>query len=405
MTSNATANRTQVFRVKETTWGTTPATPSLDPYRMTGEGVDNNISTTTSKEIRADRMVADLIVVDSSPGGTVNFEMSYGSFDAELVAALMSTGWSTPLALIGIAGDITATTGTTTPITGTNVLSSTLVSKFTAVVAGQWIKLSGFTNPGDNGFFRVVTKTDNSHLIVSPAFGATETPAGVLAHVDGSYIRNGITEQSFTIIKVFNDATVVTRDTFTGMRVKQMTLALKTGSIATGQFTFAGKSAKWDNTPIAGEVQNAPGTNQVMNCVQNVLNILVNGAVLGSVVGSVMSLDFTLDNQHREQKGLGVLGNVGVVAGQLKITMKASQYFQDNVQALAFEAATAFSFSFQLTDGAGNTYIITLPRNKYESFTSDAGQLDSDVMAETSFTTILDPTTVCMIQIDKFAGP
>jgi outer membrane protein W len=117
-----------------------------------------------------------------------------------------------------------------------------------------------------------------------------------------------------------------------------------------------------------------------------------------------MSLTLELDNQHREQKGIGVLGNVGVSAGTLSVTANASQYFEDLDQSTKFKNSTAFAFSYRFQDNAGNSYIFTLPRSKYETFAASASGENSDIMAETSFAATRDPVTNCMVQIDRFSA-
>ena len=395
----ATANRTALYRVKEVTWGITPATPALTQTRLTGESIDDTIKTDTSKEIRSDRQIADLIVVDSSPGGDFSYELSYGSF-SDLIASALLTAFSATLAIVGIGGDI-STTVAATPAAN---LTSTLAGKFTGVVAGQWLKLSGFTNPGNNGFFQVTTVISNQSLSVTPTPAAAETPAGTAANISGSMARNGITEQSYTLIKIFNDATTPTRHVFVGQRVSGMSLDMKTGAMLTGKFAFKGKSASYTTTAIAGETYPAVSTAGIMNCVSNVQNIWQNGAQIGST-GAVLSLAMALDNQHREQKGLGVLGNVGIVAGSVMCKITAQQYFESLTQASMFKNSTSFSFSFQMKDNFGNCIIITLPFCKYSSFKENAAQLNSDVIAQTAFQALLDPVTQCMIQVDMFAGP
>lgn len=393
--SFASANRAGLYRVKETVWGTTPATPALIQTRYTGEALDDNISTEKSQEIRDDRMVSDLILTDSSPSGSFNFEMSYGTYDDLLLAALMATAWSASLAIVGVAGDIS------TVAAATDNLTSTTADKFINVVVGQWIALSGFTNPLLNRAYRVTAKTDNQTITLDPQPVAAETPAGAAANVGGSFIRNGVTEHSFTFVKQLNDATAVTRHIFRGLRVGGFTLEMATASILTGTFNLIGKSAEMVETTFAGETIVAASTTEVMNAVTNVLNVYQDGAVVGSP-GAINSLTMELDNQHREQKGIGELGNVGVVAGTLMVNMSATLYFESKEQFDKFKNSEAFSFSFTLMDNAGNMYVITLPRCKYESFTSNASQLDSDVMAEVSFTALRDPVTNCMVQIDRF---
>src|SRR5882672_6089126 len=143
--SFATANRTDLKRVKETVWGTTPASPALKTLRYTGETLDDGITTEKSKEIRADRMVSDLIITDAAISGDINFELSYASFDDLFESAFM-TAVSTPVTITGIAADISSSA---------TAFTSTLGTKFNTILVGTFIRVTGFTNPGNNGLFYV----------------------------------------------------------------------------------------------------------------------------------------------------------------------------------------------------------------------------------------------------------
>lgn len=395
----ASANRVELWRVKEVSWGVLPTSPVWKETRFTGESLDDSITTETSKELRADRMTNDLSVVDAEPGGGFNIEMSVDSFDDMIESALMST-WGTPLAITGT--DIAA--GTTV---GSHLTSAT-ASKFAAVETGQFILIAGFVAAGNNGFFRVADKVDDTHLTLDPPPSTIEA-AGASVTVSGTTLKNGVTEQSFTFMKRLTDVTSPTRQTLLGQRVTAWALDMQTASLLTGSFTLKGKSATWtdvtDGTP-SGETFTAAPATATMNCVQNIQRIYQDGAVLGSE-GSVNSMQFNLDNQHRSQKGLGVLGNAGVAAGKINLTINASVYFESKAQAIKFKNATAFSWSFRLIDDvAMKGYIVSLPRCKYESFVAQASGEDTDVMAETTIRALRDPVSGCMLRIDRFSwGP
>lgn len=392
--SFASSNRTDLKRVKEVTWGVTPASPALTAIRYTGESLDDQITTEKSKEIRSDRMVSDLTITDAAISGDINFELSYGSFDDFLESAFMSS-WAAAVAIAGIGGDISTTA---------SGLSSSLAGKFSGVVVGTMVKLDGFADPGNNGYF-YVTAQGGTTLTLDPAPASVETPAGTAAKVSNDgMVRNGTVEQSYTIAEFFNDATVLTRRHFLGMRVKGFTWDMKTAALLTGKFSFIGKSASYTTSGFSGESSVPASTTPIMNCVTNIQSILYDGAVLGSP-GSVMSLSLELDNGHRGQKGLGVLGNAGVVGSQLSVKVTASQYFESKTEADKFKTATGFRFSFILVDAVGNAYGVTLPFCKYDSFKVNSSQLDADVMASTSFQALLDPVSNCMIQMVRFEAP
>lgn len=392
-----TANRTALARILEAEWGVTPAAPAFDLMRYLGESLSEAVSTASSQEIRFDRMKSGISIIDSSPSGDVNMELSFDSFDAELEALLMGT-WSGALAIAGTTGDISTAAAT-------SKITSTTASKFADVEVGQWIELRGFTqNSGENnGYYRVTAiDVNEQELTVSPAPASDETPAGAAAELHGSMLRNGIIERSFTLVKHFQDLDTPLFHYFRGMRVGSMSLDLQTGSLVTGSFSYMGKNGELTDIALAGQSFNAAPNTEVLNAVNNIQAIYQNDIAVSE--GVINSLGLQISNNHREQKGLGVLGNVGVVAGQLSVTASISQYFESKTEYQKFKDSSTFSLSKILRDADGNAYIVTLPAAKYVEMTDNAGGLDSDVILEGSIDAIRDPVTNCMVQIDKFAA-
>jgi hypothetical protein len=87
----ASSSEARIARVVEATFGTTPATPTFSTSRVTGGGLRTSKTTATSNELRADRNVADEIMLGQDVSGSLPFEMSYGSFDDLIEAALFGT--------------------------------------------------------------------------------------------------------------------------------------------------------------------------------------------------------------------------------------------------------------------------------------------------------------------------
>jgi hypothetical protein len=90
----ASANRVAVRYIAESVFGTTPTTGNPHNLRLTGESLSYGIQSETSKEIRADRQVTDVVLVGASANGSINVELSYGEYDTLFEALLMGT-WST----------------------------------------------------------------------------------------------------------------------------------------------------------------------------------------------------------------------------------------------------------------------------------------------------------------------
>lgn len=87
--------------VNETTVGVTPATPVWKEIRLTGGGMSERSQYVTSNQIRADRNVADSILVSRDVDGEFQFELSYGSFD-DLLEYFMCSGWDDDVLVNGV---------------------------------------------------------------------------------------------------------------------------------------------------------------------------------------------------------------------------------------------------------------------------------------------------------------
>src|SRR5690625_112017 len=74
-------------------YGSITLTGTHDTLRFTGESLAYNIGTESSNEIRSDRNISVLAQVSVETSGDINFELSYGTFD-KLIAAALGSAWS-----------------------------------------------------------------------------------------------------------------------------------------------------------------------------------------------------------------------------------------------------------------------------------------------------------------------
>lgn len=100
--SFASSSGARIARVPEVTFGTTPATPTFQISRVTGGGLRTTKATGTSNELRSDRNVSDEYMLGQDVSGSYPYEMSYGSFDDLIEAALFGT-WTANVLKNGIA--------------------------------------------------------------------------------------------------------------------------------------------------------------------------------------------------------------------------------------------------------------------------------------------------------------
>lgn len=79
--------------IMETTFGTTPSTPTLETIRNTGgSGVGLDRSQLQSSEFRSDRNVANMRLGNKTPNLEIPFELSYESFE-DLIASALFSDW------------------------------------------------------------------------------------------------------------------------------------------------------------------------------------------------------------------------------------------------------------------------------------------------------------------------
>jgi hypothetical protein len=96
-----TGSKTQLLRIAEVTWGTTPATPNMTKTRFTDVSLDPVMSMIESKEIRADRMTSDVRGTTLNGEGDIGFELCPGDFD-DLMEAAMGGAWTANVLKAGV---------------------------------------------------------------------------------------------------------------------------------------------------------------------------------------------------------------------------------------------------------------------------------------------------------------
>ena len=381
------SNRMALRYVKETTFGQTPSNPTLKNLRMTGEGLNYNISNITSEEIRDDRQTADLIQTGADASGDINFEFSFGTYD-DFIEAVFASAFSTPLSFSGT--DIAANSGSNQFTSSTTDLSSAAV--------GQWIKVGGFTNTAINGYYKVTASTTTSITVVAGSIPASES-AGATVSIDGSMIRNGTDLKSMTLQKHFQDLQTPVYMNFAGARIGSMNLSIANKQILTGSFSTMALDMTTSTSQITGATVSQATTTTPMNSVNNVASIYEDDAISNAFFNS---MSVNINNNLRAQDAIGNIGHIGIALSRLDISGDISIYFEDLTQYNKYRNAQSFSLSSVFEDDAGNAYILTLPAIKFDTGKVVSGSLDQDVMFDASWKAILDPTTNCMVQMDRF---
>jgi hypothetical protein len=389
----ADSNLTQLRYFEESTWGTGPTSDALQELRFTQESLKFALAFSKSAEIRDDRQIPELNLTGAECSGGFGFELTYGTYDDFFESALFST----------FSSDLAISDDTITVAASGTTFTATTVDLFSDVVAGQWIKVSGFTETANNGYHQVTEKTSNLIIVLGNSTLSDEA-AGDTITITGSVLRNGTTQKSFSIERYHSDLTVPLFYPFFGMIVNQMSLNFQSQSSVTGSFDFIGKNAgSGDNTSSmsSGSIT-AATTTEAFNCSADVGSFLKDGSSVDAEL--VKSFQFSLNNNVRGNPALGTLGFAGTGMGTCDVTGTIEAYLLDNSLYNAYKNRTAIGVSVRLTDPAGNTYIFTLPRIKINDNTINATGQNAEVMQSLPFQATRHTTYDCQIQIDKFAA-
>lgn len=154
------ANRASIRVLEESVWGQTPGSGVTREVRLTASSLSATKETVVSDELRADRMVSALTEVSAASQGDINFEYSAGAQD-EFLAAFVLSAWSRPQTMDFFKGK-------TVSVTGASVvtISGSIVTDY--LTAGRRVKLSGFRNPANNGYFSIFSvATAGSDTVVT----------------------------------------------------------------------------------------------------------------------------------------------------------------------------------------------------------------------------------------------
>lgn len=382
-------NRTQLYYVEESAWGTTPAS-ALQEFRSTGDSLSYNIDNITSNEIRDDRQVTDLIQTGANPGGGVDWELSYENCD-DLFEGALWQAWET-----AVDYDLSDVTVANSGNTYTSAAGDFVTA---GIVAGQWIKVSGFTDAANNGLV-LVTTVATLVLTVSTVFSTlADEASGDSVTFAGQMLRNGTTEISYSLERKHDDLTEFF--SWTGMEVNTMSLTASANSIVTGNFNFIGKDSVLAQATIGTGAATAATTADVINTVSNI-GTIYEGSTFAAVAAAIQEISFTVSNNARGIPAIGTLGFADMGVGEIAVTGNLNIYFADDTFYDKYVAGTESALTFRATDNDGNIYVFTFHRMKFSTDNVPNPGKNQDVMENMGWTAIRHATYDCTIQIDKF---
>lgn len=299
----------------------------------------------------------------------------------------------------GASADITATA------TGLGSTTANFINMGLAV--GMWIKIGGgvvgqqFNTAVNNTFCRITAVTATALTLDNRPVGwSVDAGTGKTIRLFwGDYLRDGTTKKFYTFEKGYLAQTSPSYLVYRDMHVGQMSLSLSAGAIITGSFNYLGTTHSASTSPINGTGP-APATSlEVINAVSNVARLTENGLNVGDP-NFIREFTLTLNNNLREQTGIGTLGLVGIGVGQANITGMIKTYFGDLTLYNKYVAGTATSLTVRM-EKTSQAIIVTLPKIEFTDGGAPAQGINQDVMVDLPFQALLDTVTNCQMQMDR----
>jgi hypothetical protein len=357
-------SRVQLAYIAEDTFGTAQSGSHLQTLRYTGESLRQTHTVVRSNEIRADRQVPSVRRSRVEAAGSINGELSYGTWDDFLLAALQASTWA--------AGVTVGPLTTLAAVASGNKITDSGAG-LAGLTAGAWISVSGFSTAANNGFFKI-SSVAAGEIVLTGGTLADEVAGASVTIVQGGAIANGTTLTSYNLEKTFADLTNELA-LLLGMAPSGLTLTVPQDGVITVAFDFMGVCEE-SLAASGGSGYDAAPTTPVMTS-RDVTNLLEDQAAMG-----ITGFSLRLNNNLRTRLECGATGVTGLGAGTIDLTGTLQAYYTSKTLYDKYLDDTASKLALALTDPAGNQYVLDLPQVKFSGGQRVAGGPNGDVLAD-----------------------
>jgi hypothetical protein len=349
--------RHATYQIVESTYGTTPTSPAFVYFRSTGNTLGVSKTNIESEELYADRGKRDSRHGNKNLAGDIPTELSYGSHDTQLEAALGGS-WST--------GSVSVTALTISATASGNTIDDS-GSGFGSFAVGDMILISGFTGEASNNGVARVTAASAASLTVD-GLTLTDDAAGESVTIkEMDQLLAGTTRRSFSILRDFSELTNGRYQLNTGSEFNTVNYTAGLDAIVTVTYGVIGKGSTSSASAPASSTFGAATTTEPM--------VPTDGCVTenGAESAIITTLDWSLDNGMEAKFNLCSDETAQPGQGMSNATGNITAYFDNDTLLNKFLNETESSLKQVLTDAAGNTFAVFFPKIKYNGGQPDVG--------------------------------
>ena len=359
----------QLVYKKEVTFGVAPGATAAQYLRRVTSNIDLKKETYESNEIRTDYQVSDMRHGVRTVDGSLNGELSVGTYKDFFAAALRKDF----LATAAIAGASITIAGSAGAWTITRAAGSYLTD---GIKIGDVIRLSvgafNASNLAKNLLIIALTATVATCAVLNgsalvgegPIVTSTVTVIGKKSWTP----TTGHTDDSFSIEHFYSD--IAQSELFLGCKISSVAVKLPATGLSTVDISVMGK----DLTTATAAYYTSP---TALSAGANLA--AVNGALYvgGVAVALLTGIDFTIDGGHSAEAVVGSNTKPEIFEGRVKINGNMTVFFQDAVFRDYFVNETEVSVVAAFTGGntaAADFVTIVMPRVKVGGSSKDDGE-------------------------------
>jgi hypothetical protein len=354
---------------KESTWGTAAGASGAQLLRRVTSDLNLTKETYQSNEIRSDYQIADYRHGVRSVTGSINGELSPGTYSAFMQSALRRD-FAAVTALTGLSITIAGTGPYTITRAAGDFLSGGIkigmvvrltAGTFTAGNLNNNILVTGVTATVITG----ITLNGTSLTAEGPIASATLTIPGKATYTP----TTGHTDDSYSIEHWHNDITQ--SELFTGCKIGSMEVSLPPSGMSTVTTSVMGKdvttsaSAAYFTSPTA---ETSAGVLAAVNGV---------AFALGSRQYAMTGLSISINGGMSAEPVIGSNTYADIFEGRVNVTGNFTAFFENGTFRDAFlqETEVAMFFVFTASNSNNADFIaFAIPRAKLGSSSKDDGE-------------------------------
>jgi hypothetical protein len=384
------SSRIRVSIVAESSYGVTPATPTMLVLPVTGASLKDRIGYTQSNIINSSRDVQDLVRISKFAGGTIPCELMYSPAGEALDTAIKSVLCSTFTASATVSGcDYVGASNSITRASGDFVADGFAV--------GDIVKVTAYAGSTSTLYRRLATVAALTLTFEGDALGESDD-ASITVKRDAR-IKNSTTTPSFTIEVAYLDLQIA--HIFTGCVFASADINLAIGQLATIVFGIEAQGSTRQSSAVSTDVFITGATYSAFTSHPTLDPISVIEIQGGGVDYAASSIATSWNNNVRPREQLGQLGAVSMARGQFAVTGRASTYFSDFGDHDDYAGNVASDLWFVLNDENGRGYALSYPQTKLSDVENPVTSNNSDVFKAVAMTAYKDPTELCTVRLHR----